>query len=68
MSQETIQISETIKLYSDVEREEIVKYINQLDETQKKIYLIALNHLGTSFNIQRSNGFKAWQKKNSIIL
>jgi hypothetical protein len=36
-----------------------------LDDHNKKAYEIAFNHLGSSFNIYRSNGFKEWkQKKN----
>jgi hypothetical protein len=43
------------------EKQEIDEYIKQLTETEKKVYEIALNHLGTSFNIKRSNGFKDWK-------
>jgi len=38
-------------------------YIAQLDDIQKKAYLIAKKHLGTSFNIYKSNGFKEWKSK-----
>ena len=39
------------------------QYIAQLDEMQRKAYEIAKSHLGTSFNIKRSNGFIEWLKK-----
>ncbi len=39
------------------------KYIAQLDDVQRKAMEIAKSHLGTSFNIQRSNGFIDWLKK-----
>ncbi len=39
------------------------KYIAQLDDVQRKAMEIAKSHLGTSFNIQRSNGFIEWLKK-----
>ncbi len=42
---------------------EIEKYIAQLDDNQRKAYLIAKKHLGTSFNIYKSNGFKEWKSK-----
>jgi hypothetical protein len=31
-----------------------------MDEQKRKAYDIAYCHLGTSFNIARSNGFKEW--------
>ena len=39
-----------------------VEYIKQLSDHEKKAYEIAMNHLGTSFNIYRSNGFIEWKK------
>jgi hypothetical protein len=38
----------------------IYQYLNQLDEHHKQAYLIAKEHLGTSFNILKSNGYKEW--------
>ena len=43
------------------EQTEINNYINQMNESQKKAYLIAKDHLGTSFNILKSNGFIEWK-------
>lgn len=47
-------------------QEEIYNYLCSLDEHQKIAYKISLEHLGSSFNIYRSNGFKEWitQQKN----
>jgi hypothetical protein len=42
---------------------EIYNYLAQLDVQQKKAYIIAYNHLGTSFNISKSNGYKEWKKQ-----
>ena len=39
------------------------QYIAQLDDMQRKAMEIAKSHLGTSFNIRRSNGFIEWLKK-----
>jgi len=33
-----------------------------MDDHEKKAYEIAVHHLGTSFNIYRSNGFISWKK------
>ena len=39
-------------------------YMDQLEPIQRKALDIAKNHLGTSFNISKSNGFVEWKKKN----
>jgi len=45
-------------------QDELIKdYVSQLTEVEKIAYEIAKDHLGTSFNIRRSNGFKEWMKK-----
>jgi hypothetical protein len=44
---------------------EILDYIKSMDERDKKAYKIAFNHLGTSFNICKSNGYKIWKKAQS---
>ena len=38
------------------------QYISTMTELQRKAYLIAKSHLGTSFNIKKSNGFKEFMK------
>jgi hypothetical protein len=45
------------------EEQKMEEYIYQLTEVEKIAYEIAKEHLGSSFNIQRSNGFKEWLKK-----
>lgn len=61
-----IPVPELIKQYPIEKQEEVLVYLNELNECDKKAYEIAFNHLGSSFNIYRSNGFKEWkQNKNS---
>ncbi len=60
-SQLNMKITELIKNYSVEDQREIFEYLNQLDHINRKGYDIAYNHLGTSFNIARSNGFKKWK-------
>jgi enolase len=55
-----IKISELVKRYPVEQQKEIFEYLSEMDETHKKAYHIAYEHLGTSFNIARSNGFKEW--------
>lgn len=57
-----LPIPELINSYNEEKQREIFEYLNSLDELQKKAYLIAKSHLGTSFNIYKSNGFKDWIK------
>jgi hypothetical protein len=45
------------------EEQKMEEYISQLTEVEKIAFEIAKEHLGSSFNIRRSNGFKEWLKK-----
>lgn len=56
-----IPIHEDVNSYTMDKQKEIYNYLCQLDEQQKKAYVIAFNHLGSSFNIYKSNGFKSWK-------
>ena len=38
-------------------------YINSLDERNKQAYNIAKNHLGTSFDLEKSIGFLKFKEK-----
>jgi hypothetical protein len=60
-----LPISQIILSLPEETQKEIYDYLSQLDEPNKQSYLIAFNHLGTSFNILKSNGYKEWiNKKN----
>ena len=50
---------------ADEKQCEILDYIKSMDERDKKAYKIAFNHLGTSFNICKSNGYKEWKKSQN---
>ena len=52
--------------HNSLQQIEIDEYIQQLDKLEKQAFLIAQDHLRTSFNICKSNGFKEWLKKKSI--
>jgi len=62
----TIPIPSIIDSYDDIKQKEIYDYLTDLmkDEQQKKAYVIAFEHLGSSFNIYKSNGFKEWKSSN----
>jgi hypothetical protein len=40
----------------------VIEYITQLSNIEKKAYKIAQIHLGSSFNVVKSNGYNAWLK------
>lgn len=58
-----LNISPFIKGYTIELQKEIYEYLTELDDIHRKGYQIAYDHLGTSFNIARSNGFKHWRAK-----
>jgi hypothetical protein len=58
-----LPIPELILKLSIEQQQDIFNYLNQLNTNNKKAYLIAFNHLGTSFNIYKSNGYKEWKNK-----
>jgi len=40
----------------------IILYLASLNELELQAYHIAVNHLGMSFTVERSNGFRQWKK------
>jgi hypothetical protein len=57
-----ILLPNTFQYYSPELQQNIIQYIKQLTPIEKKAYSIALEHLGSSFNILRCNGYKEWIK------
>lgn len=55
-----MKISNLLKTYPIEQQKNIFEYLNEMDDHHRKAYDIAYCHLGTSFNIARSNGFKEW--------
>ena len=45
----------------------IIEYISHLSNIEKKAYKIAYNHLGSSFNVVKSNGYNDWLKTRKLI-
>ena len=58
-----LPIPEIVYVYPKEKQSEIFNYLQEMDEHNKKGYVIAYNHLGTSFNICKSNGYKEWKNK-----
>ena len=62
-----LSIPESVLKLPIEKQTEVYNYLIQMTESQKKAYLIAKDHLGTSFNILKSNGFSEWYKKSIIL-
>jgi hypothetical protein len=58
-----IPIPELVSKMPLEKQSEIYSYLKHMGDIEKKAYLIAKEHLGTSFNICKSNGYKDWKKK-----
>jgi hypothetical protein len=58
-----LPIPEIVKTYPDEKKREIFEYLKDMSELEKEGYKIAFNHLESSFDIYRSNGFKHWKGK-----
>jgi hypothetical protein len=70
MSRETLEQMLSLELPSNFENYNpeiqglLVEYLTQLGSIEKHAYKIAKEHLGSSFNIVKSNGFCDWKKDN----
>lgn len=57
--------TDNLEKYPEEVRKTIMKYIEQLGDKEKVAYLIAKEHLGTSFDIAKSIGYITWKKSQS---
>jgi hypothetical protein len=47
----------------DIElQKEVAEYYDEMNNNDKIAYKIAFEHLGTSFNLLKSNGFVNWKR------
>lgn len=46
--------------YDENTQKLIIEYLSQLSDIEIKAYKIAKEHLGSSFNLVKSNGFCEW--------
>jgi len=61
-----LPISQEILRSTDEEtKNKVFQYLSQLTEVERKTYIIAYSHLGTSFDILRSNGYNRWVNNNN---
>ena len=58
-----LELPDKFELYDITTQQTIIQYLKQLDTIEKKAYIIGKEHLGSSFNIIKSNGYNTWKKK-----
>lgn len=58
-----LPIPVAVKTYPTEKKREIFEYLKDMSNLEKEGYKIAFNHLESSFDIYRSNGFKHWKGK-----
>lgn len=57
-----LPLPEHFAKYNQDTQDKIIKYLEQLTPIERLAYQIAYDHLGSSFNIVKSNGFCDWLK------
>ena len=55
-----VSVSPEVKKYPLDLQKNVFDYLRQLDDINQTAYTVAFTHLGSSFNVVRSNGFKEW--------
>lgn len=58
-----LELPNNFEQYDDTTKELIVRYLEQLNSIERIAYSIGKEHLGSSFNVVKSNGFNNWKKK-----
>ncbi len=62
---DSFELPPNFENYDENTKQNIIEYLNQLNPIEKKAYAIAKDHLKSSFNLVKSNGFTDWIKKKS---
>jgi hypothetical protein len=70
MNRQSIQLEIGLELpdhfenYDETTQQSIIQYLKQLEPIERKAYSIGKQHLGSSFNVVKSNGYNNWKKKS----
>ena len=59
-----LELPVTFEKYSLENQELVINYLKYLNIIERQAYSIGKSHLGTSFNVLKSNGFIDWIKNN----
>lgn len=58
-----LPIPENLYVYNTNDQSLVFNYLKQMNAVERQTYLIAIDHLGSSFNIIKSNGYQEWLDK-----
>jgi hypothetical protein len=58
-----VELPNNFDKYDEQIKADIISYIKQMSPIECHAYTIGKEHLGSSFNIIKSNGFISWKKK-----
>lgn len=59
-----LELPNSFEKYDDTTKESLINYLKHLDVIERQAYTIGKAHLGSSFNVLKSNGYIDWKKKN----
>ena len=59
-----LELPNQFKNYDENTQTLVINYLKHLDPIERKAYTIGKAHLGSSFNVIKSNGFIDWKKNN----
>jgi hypothetical protein len=57
-----LELPNTFEKYDLSTQESILNYLKHLDTIERQAYSIGKIHLGSSFNVLKSNGYIDWKK------
>lgn len=60
-----LELPNSFEKYDDMIKESLIKYLKHLNTIEKQAYTIGKQHLGSSFNVLKSNGYIDWKKNNN---
>ena len=58
-----LPIPENLYVYNTNDQSLVFNYLKQMNAVERQTSLIAIDHLGSSFNIIKSNGYQEWLNK-----
>ena len=59
-----LELPDSFEKYDPIIQDSVVKYLKHLNKIERQAYTIGKSHLGSSFNVLKSNGFSDWKKNN----
>jgi len=59
-----LELPNSFEKYDISTKESIINYLKHLNPIEKQAYTIGKTHLGSSFNVLKSNGYIDWKKNN----